>query len=232
MFSQFFRKNSTEILTGAGVFAFGAAIFLVARATRKAEKDGIFEESENMPPKEKALTLAKVYAPALGAYVVGVGFVLAARSSSNTKITAMTALVAATENRLGHWQEKSREVLGEKTHEKVRKAAAFPVYEFPPDMAATEKTLFYDVYCGRYFVYGTLEDVRAQINEANDMLLREGVLTLNDLYFDFSLPPVSFGNEVGWELDDGLIEVRFDSHLYKDRPVVSIQFINEPGVLR
>jgi len=66
-----------------------------------------------------------------------------------------------------------------------------------------------------------IEDIRRVINDFNQRLISEMYLPLNDLYEDLGLEHTELGDEFGWNLDFGLVEVSFSSKIASDgRPVL------------
>jgi hypothetical protein len=91
-----------------------------------------------------------------------------------------------------------------------------------------ERVLFFDVYSGRYFQTDSVETVRKVVNDLNDRLFAEDFVPLNDFYFGVGLPNVEFGDEVGWHVIDGSVQVKYDSFLKNDRPGVTVSFELKP----
>ena len=54
-------------------------------------------------------------------------------------------------------------------------------------------------------------------------------VSLNDFYSEIGLPEVSIGEDLGWNMDDGYIEIDFSSQLSEDeRPCLVLEFNISP----
>ena len=47
-------------------------------------------------------------------------------------------------------------------------------------------------------------------------MLDEGYISLNDFYYEIALPETKLGDELGWHIDNGLVDLRFSSQLAED----------------
>ena len=54
------------------------------------------------------------------------------------------------------------------------------------------------------------------MNDINYRLNVEMYMSLNDFYYELGLKPTRLGDELGWNINDGLIEVNFSSQLTED----------------
>ena len=99
-----------------------------------------------------------------------------------------------------------------------------PVSILPDD----ERTLFFDVFTGRYFRADSIEIVRKVLNDLNETMFQEDFVPLNDFYYGVGLEDTEFGNEIGWSIAYGSITAEFDAYLRNDRPIVSVTFQIKP----
>lgn len=84
-------------------------------------------------------------------------------------------------------------------------------------MFITEKgnTLCYDVVSGRYF-RSDIDKIKKAENELNHRMISEMYISLNEFYYEVGLPRTSIGDELGWNIDGGLIGLEFSSQLAED----------------
>ena len=80
------------------------------------------------------------------------------------------------------------------------------------------QTLCYDSMFGRYF-YSDVETLKRAENKLNRQMatMSEPYISLNEFYMEIGLPAVDIGEDLGWNVDDGMIELRFSSQLVNGR---------------
>jgi hypothetical protein len=85
------------------------------------------------------------------------------------------------------------------------------------EVVITEKgnTLCYEVISGRYF-RSDIEKLRKEVNDLNKTILHEDYISLNDFYYGIGLKGTKQGEELGWSVNDGLIDLQFSSTLAED----------------
>ena len=85
-----------------------------------------------------------------------------------------------------------------------------------------------DSMTNRYFK-SDLDKIRKVVNELNRKMLHEHYISLNDLYYELDLDPIKNGSLLGWNLDDGLIELEFSTCLAEnDEPCVVVDYTVAP----
>ena len=93
-------------------------------------------------------------------------------------------------------------------------------------MIITERgnTLCYDAVSGRYFK-SDIDKLKKAANELNRQMRDEMYISLNDFYYEIGLNPVSIGDELGWNIDQGYIDLSFSSQLADDgTPCLVIEY--------
>ena len=108
----------------------------------------------------------------------------------------------------------------------------FKLYDYQKNVISNvvEKgnTLCYDSISGRYFK-SDIEKIKKAENELNKKMLNEMYLSLNEFYDELGLRPTSLGNELGWNIDDGLIDIHFSSQLSEDdQPCLVLDYCVAP----
>ena len=94
----------------------------------------------------------------------------------------------------------------------------------------TEKgnTLCYDSISGRYFK-SDIEKIKSVINYLNKKMLNEMYVSLSDFYNEIGLSHTNISDELGWNIDGGLIEVDFSSQISEDgTPCLVIDYYVAP----
>ena len=77
-------------------------------------------------------------------------------------------------------------------------------------MTGKDTTLCYDAMFGRWFRSDVDTIIRA-VNEINRKIVAGDMYaSLNEFYDEVGLPPVEAGEYLGWNIDDGTIEI--DKH--------------------
>ena len=77
------------------------------------------------------------------------------------------------------------------------------------------------------------DKIQKAVNEFNRKLTYEVYMSVNDFYSELDNPnltSIRLGEDIGWEINrHGLVEVRFDSALTKDKkPVLVMELSPEP----
>lgn len=122
------------------------------------------------------------------------------------------------------------ETFGEKKEQEVRDAIAQDkVRKNPPvqqDVILTNKgnTLCYDANTGRYFRSG-IEKIKDAEISLNRRLMDEMYISLNEFYYELGLPAVKLGDDLGWNIEDGKINLAPSSILTdEDEPCYVVDF--------
>lgn len=98
------------------------------------------------------------------------------------------------------------------------------------EVIITEKgnTLCYDAVSGRYFK-GDIEKIKKAECELNRQMRDEMYISLNDFYYEIGLDNIKLGDELGWNIDDGYIDLSFSSQLASDgTPCLVIDYTIAP----
>ena len=135
---------------------------------------------------------------------------------------------------LNEYKDKVVETIGEKKEQTIRDKVAEEKMKKNPvsssEVFITEKgnTLCYDTISGRYFK-SDIDRIKRAENAINKQLLDEMYVSLNDLYDELDLDHTKLGDELGWKIDDGLVELYFSSQLADDgTPCVVMDFTRAP----
>lgn len=231
-------EHATELVIGAGIAGMGAAAVLTGKATIKAvravDKKKEEEQVDNLPASEVVKVAWKYYIPAVAtATVSAVGIIGASRTTLKRNAVLATAY-AASETALREYQSKVVETIGEKKEQAVRDAIADDHVKSNP-VSSTEvivtgrgNTLIYDMWRDKYF-RSDIDKIRRVANELSRRMLSEMYISLNDFYYEIGTSPAEMGDEFGWHIDRGLVEVYFSAHMTEnEEPCLAMHFRTKP----
>lgn len=235
------RKHSPEILTGIGIAGMITTTILAVKATPKAlmiieehtgyNHDGFIEG----PSKTEIVKLTwKCYIPSAIIGGVSICCLIGASSVNFRRNAALATAYTLSESALKEYQEKVIETIGEKKEQSIKDAIAKDKLEQNPivnrEVIITEKgnTLCYDVISCRYF-RSDIDTIKKIVNELNRRMRDEMYISLNDFYYELGLNGSSMGEDLGWNIDDGYIDLNFSSQLAEDgTPCLVIDYQLEP----
>lgn len=219
------KKHSPEILTGIGIAGMITTTVMAVRATPKALI--LIEERKEEIGVEKleAIDMVKTawacYIPAAITGALSVACLIGASSVNARRNAALATAYTLSESALKDYQGKVIEMFGEKKNEAVKDAVAKDKVEKNPvvtrEVIITEKgnTLCYDAISGRYFK-SDIEKIKKAECELNRQMLDDMYVSLNDFYYEIGLDSVKLGDELGWNVDNGYIDLSFSSQLASD----------------
>lgn len=236
-------KHSPEILAGVGIAGMITTTVLAVKATPKAlalieeEKLNRYDEyGEDIPlTKMEVVKVAwKPYVPALITGVTSTACMIGSLSVTSRRTAALATAYKLSETALTEYKEKVVETIGEKKEKVIREKIAKDKIEKNPvsksEVIITEKgnTLCYDAVSGRYF-RSDLERIRKAVNDANERMLSEMYISLNEFYGELGLKYTSLGDELGWNMNTGLIDLDFSSQIAEDgTPCIVIDYSVAP----
>lgn len=225
--ANFVKGHASQILVGAGLSSvLGGAIALVPASFKACKKVTKREEEKGnkLTKLETVETVWRDYVVPTTAIAVGTGLVILGTAKETKTISELTLALAAKES-VG--SEKTRTMIEQKfgiedNKDKVEKKESkdTSTVNIRPD----ERMEFYDELTNNTF-YSTKNDVLNAVNEFNRQLLENGHGSINDYCDCMGIRNIGFGDELGWNVNDGLINVVFGAELIDDRPVVSISTI-------
>ncbi len=218
-------KHSPEILTGIGIAGMITTTVMAVRATPKAikliEEEKDRQNKESLKPLDVIKTTWKCYIPAAITGGLSIACLIGASSVNARRNAALATAYTLSESALKEYQEKVIETIGEKKEQSVRDAIAKDRIDKNPvssrEVIITEKgnTLCYDSISGRYFK-SDIDKLKKVENELNRRMRDEMYISLNEFYYEIGLNPISIGDDIGWNIDRGYIELNFSSQLTDD----------------
>lgn len=219
------KKHSPEILTGIGIAGMITTTVMAVRATPKAlilieeRKEEI--GAEKLEAMDMIKTAWACYIPAAITGTLSVACLIGASSVNARRNAALATAYTLSESALKDYQGKVIEMFGDKKNEAVKDAVAKDKVEKNPvitrEVIITEKgnTLCYDAISGRYFK-SDIEKIKKAECELNRQILDDMYVSLNDFYYEIGLDNVKLGDELGWNVDSGYIDLSFSSQLASD----------------
>lgn len=230
--------KSPEILIGLGLAGMLTSTVMAVKATPKALQ--IIEEEENynnceLTKLEKAKLTWKCYAPAAIGYCASAACIIGANSVHAKRNAVLAGAYKISESALLEYRDKVKEVLGEEEEGNIRASIAKDRVrkdEQRDSIVVTGKgdVLCYDMYSGRYFK-SDMDVIKKITNDMNYKLMNNNMLSLNEFYYEMGLDPVVTGDDFGWNVDDGLIQIYFTSTITESGELcLTFHFDNLPKI--
>lgn len=226
---QILVKESPTILISLGVTGMITTIVLAIKATPRAlyllERDRNYRENNNT--REPLDTLSKLevikvvwkcYIPTVLIGAAAISCIIGANSINLRRNAALASIYALTEATLKEYQEKVIEVIGKNKEEKIHDEIAQDRLNRNPlngeivILTGRGETLFYDSLSGRYFKTD-IEYIRRIQNDFNQALLSEMYKSLNELYHEMGLEDTTMGENAGWNIETGMLDIRFSAKI-------------------
>lgn len=221
----FLTKHAPEILTGIGVVGMIATPIMAVKATPAALKAIEADSRKNHDDDPHAATKGEVvksawryYVPAVVTGGVSIACVVGASAVNLKRNAALATAYALSESALKEYKENVLGVVGEKKEEEIRdRIAGNRIKANPVDDAMiidthAGETLCFDDFSGRYFK-SDIESLRRAQNETNRQMLYDDVVSLNDFYNAINLPEIGLGEDFGWSVQKGYIDLDFSTQL-------------------
>lgn len=238
------RKHAPEIFTGVGIAGMITTTIIAVRATPKALElieDAEYEKNEKASGESAGLTRIEIikvswkcYIPATIVGSVSVALLIGANSVHTHRSAALAAACALSDTRLKDYRHKVSEMFGDGKEKEIREEIAKDKLEKNPvsnqEVIVTKNgnTLCYDVMSGRYFKTD-IDKLRKVENELNRQMRDEMYISLNEFYYEIGLERIKLGDDLGWNIDDGYIDLNFSSRLADDgTPCLVIDYLCAP----
>lgn len=227
--------NAPEILIGFGLAGMLTSTIMAVKATPKAIE--LIEDEENylnrdLKPIEKVKVAWKPYAPAAIGYCASAALIISANNANSKRSAMYAGAYKLSEQALLDYKDKVIETIGEEKEREIsdkvvkRKCqASQPASEV---IYGTGQCLCHDPLSGRYF-NADMDKIRRVENDLNYRLMKENMVSLNEFYEELGMECTEMGFRYGWNIDEGLIEVRFTSNITDDnRLCLIVSFARNP----
>lgn len=225
--------HSPEILTGVGIAGMITTTILAVKATPKALKL-IEEREDDLPPIEVVKTCWKCYVPAAVTGIASAACLIGANSVNARRNAALAAACRLSETAFAEYREQVVDTIGEKKEQTVRDKVAkkrlddHPVGKNEVIVTGGGQTKCFDHLSGRYFL-SDIDRIRRAENELNRRMIIDTYVSLNDFYDEIGLSHIRIGDDLGWSVDKGLIEIDFSSQLDENgEPALVIDYLIAP----
>lgn len=234
--------NSPTILSSLAVAGVVSTAILAVQATPKALQLIELEKEKRHGGELKRSEIVKLtyrlYIPSIGLGLGTVCCIVQANAISQRRIAAIAGAYSLAETALREYQSKVVEAIGRGKELRIRDdIAADRISQHPAgssEVLVTGKgeVLCYDSQTGRYFK-SSVETIRQAVNNLNERLLREMYVTLNEAFFELGLAPIKTGDQLGWHIDKGLIEIEFSTQLSdENEPCLVLDYKVVPKYLK
>lgn len=222
-------KHSPALLTGIGIAGMITTTVLAVKATPKALKlidakkqELQLEPDEKLPATETVKATWKCYIPAAVTGVTSVACLIGASSVNARRNAALATAYNLSATALSEYKEKVIETIGEKKEQVVRDKIAEeriqkePVSNSAIIVSGSGNTRCFDTITKRRFT-SDIEQIKRIVNELNRRMVNgEDYISLNEFYYELGLDGCSVGDDLGWNVGRGLIELDFSAQLDTD----------------
>lgn len=244
-------KHAPEILTAIGITGMISTTVMAVKATPKALRlieDAQYDKYEKLYPNDESVerepltameTVKAAWKPYLPAAITGVfsiGCVIGGTSIHAKRNAALATAYQLSTTALKEYRAKVVETIGEKkervVHDKLaeEKIKSKPIEPSSVIITGKGKTKCFDLLSGRPFE-SDRNTIERAVNNLNHRMTAgmEMCTSLNEFYDEIKLDRVPYGDDLGWRVDKGLIDVYFASFLMDDdEPYMTIEFLVPP----
>ena len=245
-------KNAPHLLMGIGTVSSVSAVIFAAQAT-PAAKDAYYKakyskgidggveyecvDSVKLTIPETVKACGKYYIPAVSMEVLSLFCFWAAHGIDIRRQAVLSGLCATAQEALRDYQQKVKELIGDKAEKEVRNAVAQDkVDSLPPPqnvVVMAEDTNLWCIIDGQYFLSNYLK-IKSAENDANHEMIQHMYLSQTDLYFLLDperkyLKPTENSGQIGWNVDEMLV-LDVDTAFGPDhKPILSINYRTKDG---
>lgn len=237
-------KHSPEILVAVGIASMVSATVFAIQDTPKvmkliAEKEET--QTEPLEIEDKVKIIVPGYIRTIVASGVGVACIVGASSIRLHRNAVLTAAYTMSETALKNYTKKAEEIVGkEKADEILEKAQADAQLAVPQPVKAKSNDIViidddcikcYDSLTGRYFP-SNKNRLEKAVNEMNRLMRDECFMSENDWFSMIGLDSVLLGDDLGWSIDTGYLDISYSSRLdEKGNPALVVGYVQLPRPL-
>jgi len=245
-------QNSPTILTGIAVAGLLGTVIFAVKATPRAlsimdqelDDRGYYNDSlpdmilPDLTKMEIVKLTWKCYIPTVTMGAVTIACIISANQISLRRNAALASLYGITEAAFKEYKHKVVETIGKNKELKVRDDISADRVKRDP--ASKNEIIFtgkgsvtcYDSLSGRYFK-NDIEQIRRVVNDLNHSLMTDGFMTVNELYYGLGLAGNKLGDQMGWDLDKGLVEISFSTQLTEEgEPCIVLNYEVVPKFMK
>lgn len=234
-------KHESEILIATGITGMIWSTVMAVKSTPKAmklieqrKKELEYLENEKLSVKETVKTTWKLYLPSIITTTLSAGCIITSNCINTRRNAALATAYALSERTLTTYRDKVIETIGDSKEKEIREKISQdavvnnPITNSQVIIASKGNTLFMDSISGRYF-RSDIDKIRKAINEMNRRINLQNYVSLDEFYSEIGLDSTNISNNVGWNLDSGLIDIKFDTCMAdNDEPCIVLDYYVEP----
>ena len=241
-------KKSPEILIAFGIAGIITTTVLAVKATPKAmgkikeaeknkkeefDRDHGYSELDTMfklTKPEVVKATWKCYIPAAISGAASIACIVGANTVHSKRNAAIATAYKLSEKALTEYKEATIEEVGEEKAKAIKDRVAQkqldnnPVNDSQVIITGNGKQLCYDGVSGRYFE-SSIQEIETAVNKINRSLNYDMYVSLSEFYDELDLEHTDISDELGWNLDDGLVEISYGTMIAKDnRPCITLEY--------
>lgn len=249
------RKNAPTVMSIGAVVGLGATVYLALKAKPKAD-DILTKREEKLKEVEEKYTevtgeaeleekkkeirdvnfssvkeMGKVIWPPIAMGLLTSSLIFGANHINLRRLADMSAMYEISSDALQRYKKKTEEVVGEKKKTQIDEELD---KDLARELANKDTTIFAtgngDTKCiegwSRRRFTSSRNYIDKVVNEINNEINHQDFISLNEFYFSLGLEEVPYGDEVGWNINDSLIELRYTSELIDDTPYLVFNFMD------
>lgn len=227
------------------------ALYLIKEEKHKQDCELLEEANEKhqdncakidkLKPVEVVKVAWKPYIPAMLLGTASVACIIGANSIHVSRHAALYSAYKLSETALTEYKDKVKELVPEKKVKEIKQKLAEDkidkAIEKEPKVKDSESkvivsgegdTWFVDPFTNRTFL-STTAKIDAAVNKVNLLLMNDMFASLSDLYDSLGLETTSNSDDIGWCIDDGLIETDYsDAVVRNGRAYIVMDFLKRP----
>lgn len=225
-------KHEPEILMSVGlaglVFSVAWGVRATVKAVKVCEEKKKAENKDKLTKKEIIKATWKYYLPVAVTTCASIPCIIASNRVSSRRNAALAAAYTLSEAALQEYQNKAKEIVGEKKEKEIREAVDKELVEKSKGpskelvMLDDSEQLFYEPLTDRYFK-STWNKIQQACNELNEEAIGSttGIFTLNDWFYRIGLDYTEIGDNIGWCTpvfgnSEGLLKISMTTTVTKD----------------
>ena len=229
------RKNLPAILTAIGIggmWAMGVMLAKSAPETKEKVEEAEKKKGENLTVVEKAKVVVPEVWPALAMGGLSTWCLISSTRTCLRRNAVLASAYYISRNALREYKTKVVEHIGERKEQKIRdelaqdKLKSDPIKSSNLVITGQGDHLCYISPFGLYF-QSDINKVRQAVNTINERLVTGGEMyvTANDFLSELGLKQIGIGDDLGWNIEHGSLQVSYSSALASDdRPCLTLDF--------
>jgi hypothetical protein len=241
---DFVSENSSTLLTAGGVVGTVTTAVLAGRAGYKAAEivadhpmlQDVGKDEKELRDRtrtEKIQLVWSIYIPPVITGGATIASIIMANKMSAQRAAALAAAYGLSQKQFEEYKAKVAEkITGPKKQQIADELAQERVDRAPGASQIViingDDVLCFDEPTGRYFK-SSMEKINRAANSTNQEIISHGHARASHFYEELELPPTTWSNDVGWNLDN-MLELDITTTQADDgRPCLSINFARFPN---